>query len=243
MRWTMRFISGFSAGLLLIVMLTSCQTTPPAEGSLAADRSATDETEIGISPVNERSRRSQAAWAAAIEGLNFETGRVVVEQPPAAGDVAEARRFLEQGEQEYAANRRTETVAACAAAVRAAPDLPEAYAALGQAMIAKGKTDLAIACYRTVIDLQPENIEARVELANALAREMRYEEATTEMEAVLGLDPAHGPAHERLAIWSYYDEDYATAWAHVRAARAAGHEMPPQFITLLSRKMAEPGAR
>jgi len=243
MRWTMRFISGLSAGALLIVMLTSCETTPPAESQLAANRSAPDRTEIGPSPVNERSRRSQAAWAAAIEGLSFETGLVVVQQPPTTSDMAAARRLMEQGDAEQEINLRTRAVAAYAAAVRAAPDLPEAYAALGEAMIAKGKTDLAIACYRTVIDLRPENIEARVELANALAREMRYEEATTEMEAALVLDPDHGPAHERLAIWSYYDEDYATAWAHVRAARAAGHEMPPQFITLLSGKMPEPAGR
>jgi tetratricopeptide (TPR) repeat protein len=215
-----------------------CQSSQPLTSQPVAGQADT-----GPSPVNERTRRAQAAWAEAIRGLSFETGLVVVDQPPARSDVTAARRLLEQGDIEKAANRRTPAVAACAAAVRAAPDLPEAHFALGDAMTMKGKTDLAAACFRTVIDLQPENIEARVKLAGALAREMRHDEAIAEMEAVLALDPEHGPAHERLAIWHYYGEDYAAAWAHVRAARAAGQEMPPQFITLLSGKMPEPTGR
>jgi Flp pilus assembly protein TadD len=233
-----RYATAAVASLAFLLAATGCQTSQPA-----ASQPEAAQADTGPSPVNERTRRSREAWAEAIRGLSFETGLVVVDEPPARSDVAAAQRFMEQSLAEQAANRRTEAVAACAAAVRAAPDLPEAHAALGRAMIMKGKTDLAIACYRTVISLRPENVEARVELAGALAREMRQEEAIAEMEAVLALDPDHGPAHERLAIWHYYGEDYAAAWAHVRAARAAGQEMPPQFITLLSGKMPEPGAR
>lgn len=233
-----RCIGALGASLAFLLTVTGCQTSQPVAAQPAAAQADT-----GPSPVNQRTRLAQEAWAEAVRGLSFETGLVVVDQPPPRSDVAAARRLLEQGDVEKAANRRTQAVAACAAAVRAAPDLPEAHFALGEAMIMKGKTDLAIACYRTIIDLRPENIEARVELANALAREMRLEEAIAEMEAVLALDPDHGPAHERLAIWHYYGENYAAAWEHVRAARAAGLEMPPQFITLLSARMPEPGAR
>jgi tetratricopeptide (TPR) repeat protein len=233
-----RSIFALGASLALALVVTGCQTTSPAPGSSAA---AAPDT--GPSPINERSARERAEWEAAIAGLSFDTGRVIVETPPARVDAARTKRLMEEGDGELASNHRTEAVAAYASAVRADPNLPAAYAALGKAMITKGKTDLAIACYRTALDLQPENVETRFALAETLAREMRYEDAIVEMDVVANADPGYGRAHERLAIWHYYTGDYVAAWRQVRAARAAGHEMPPQFITLLSRKMPEPGAR
>jgi tetratricopeptide (TPR) repeat protein len=233
-----RSICALAASLALAFLVAGCQTATPASNS-----SASAQAGAGPSPVNERSARERAEWEAAIAGLSFDTGRVVVDAPPARSNEARATRLLEEGDAELASNHRTKAVAAYAAAVRAAPDLPHAYVVLGEAMITKGKTELAIACYRTTLDLQPQDFETRVALAETLAREMRHEEAIAEMDAVIAAVPGHGRAHERLAIWHYYDGDYAAAWRHVRAARAAGHEMPPQFITLLSGKMAEPAAR
>ncbi|MDY7108352.1 MAG: tetratricopeptide repeat protein [Planctomycetota bacterium] len=233
-----RSICALAASLALAFLVTGCQTAAPASDASAAGPAGT-----GPSPVNERSERERAEWEAAIAGLGFDTGRVVVDAPPSRSDEARAARLMEAGDTELASNHRTQAVAAYAAAVRAAPDLPEAHIALGEAMIAKGKTDLALACYRTALDLRPDDTETRFALAETLAREMRFEEAIDEMEAVVAAVPGHGRAHERLAIWQYYGEDYGAAWRHVRAARAAGHEMPPQFITLLSGKMAESDVR
>ena len=62
------------------------------------------------------------------------------------------------------------------------------------------------------------------------------------LKEALRLDPACGPAHQRLAIWSYYQGDFAGAWKHVYAAREAGDPVPPQFLEQLRARMPEPGA-
>ena len=107
----------------------------------------------------------------------------------------------------------------------------------------KGKTDLAIATYRTVIDRDATHVTARIALARSLARVPRRPEAIEAMNEVLALDPANGRAHERLAIWHYYEGDLETAWRHVHAARDVDQALPPQFIVLLERKMTDPGRR
>ncbi|UCD73800.1 MAG: tetratricopeptide repeat protein, partial [Phycisphaerales bacterium] len=99
------------------------------------------------------------------------------------------------------------------------------------------------ACFRTVTRMQPENIDGHSELAMALSSLGRLEEAIAAMGSVLRLDPNHGFAHERLAIWHFALDEYVAAWEHVHAARAVGHEMPGNFIPLLREKMAEPAVR
>ncbi len=216
--------------VLVGVALTACHTTSRA--GTAADG--------GLNPIDEQSTQGEAAWLEAVHGLNFDTGLVVVEEPPAVGDPALARRLMDKGDAELQANHRTWAVKAFAAAVRAAPQLHEPYFVLGRAMLLKGGPKLAIPCFRTVIDMAPEHIGARVALANALAWETRREEAIAEMQAVLELDPGHGPAHERLAVWYYYVGNNAMAWQHVHAARQMDQPLAPQFIKLLESRMAEP---
>jgi len=217
----------------LLVPLAACESTPPSSEAQPA---------AGVSPVSERDARRQAEWARAVDGLDFDSGVVVVQSPPGRSDVASARQLMQRGETELQVNHKIPAVEAFADAVKAAPDMIEPYMGLGRAMILKGKTDLAAVSYRTVIQLQPNHVEARVELANCLARELRHEEAIAEMQQVLVLDPTHAQAHERLAIWHYYVGDYGAAWRHVHAADDLGHVMPPQFINQLRGKMADPGA-
>ena len=223
----------FAAGVLLGLTLAACETTPSGQTQPAA----------GPSPVNQRELDRQAAWTEAIAGLDFSTGLVVVENPPVAANPARAREMMTQGHEAMNSNHRVQAVKAYADAVRADPDMPEAYYRLGEAMTARGKTDMAIACFRTVTKMQPENTEAHFELAMALSRDSRHEEAIDAMSALLDLDPANGPAHERLAIWYSALNDYGSAWEHVHAAQAAGHGVPPQLINRLSEMMADPAAR
>lgn len=228
-----RRTTAITASVLLGLALAACETTPQA----------TTEAAAGPSPVNQRELDKQAAWTEAIAGLSFDTGMVVVQNPPDQSNRAQALRMMEQGQLAMAGNNRTPAVHAYADAVRVAPDMPEAYFGLGQAMTAKGRTDMAIASFRTVTNMQPDNIDAHVELATALWRDSHSDQAIAAMEDVLNLDPTHGYAHERLAIWYYFQNDYSSAWDHVNAARNVGHPMPPQFINNLNSAMPEPTAR
>ena len=87
--------------------------------------------------------------------------------------------------------------------------------------------------YRTALDLEPDRIGALFEVAMLLAREQDFAGAIDEMDRVLELDPDHAVAHERLAIWHYYLDDFNAAREHSARAEALGHAMPPQFKQLI----------
>jgi tetratricopeptide (TPR) repeat protein len=253
---TVKLAVTLPATILLLASLAACgesgngssadakpdETTSAKSAAVPAARTADPTDSAETNPMSERERERLEAWNEAVAGLSFETGRVVVEQPPAEDDVALAEAKIAEGLEIMPTNHRTETVAAFAAAVRAAPGMVEPYMLLGRAMTGKGRTEMAIACYRTVLDKDPVQIEAHYELALALSRIMRQDEAIMQMNALLELDPNYGKAHERLAIWHYQAGDYDRAWEHVHAARAIDHELPPQFIELLVQQSPDPDA-
>ncbi|MEM7352620.1 MAG: tetratricopeptide repeat protein [Acidobacteriota bacterium] len=70
---------------------------------------------------------------------------------------------------------------------------------LGGFLIQRGDDSGAIERLRRAIDRQPELIDARVKLANALARSRRGEEALSQYSAVLEREPSHGDARLRRA--------------------------------------------
>ncbi|MFQ5411768.1 MAG: hypothetical protein ACE5EC_05705 [Phycisphaerae bacterium] len=233
-----RYLLLITAGVSFFSMLCACRTKGTIEPKAGADRARA----TGINPMSERDRRRQAAWEDAIRGLRIDSGLVVVEHPPAAGDQAAARGFMDEGDAQRAVNHKTRAVKAYATAVRAAPDWIDPYLALGHAMIFKGRMDWAAACFRTAVGLESTHVEAREWLARTLDMRHQRAEAIAEMEAALAVDPNHGPAHERLAIWRYYTGELRSAWTHVHASRRLGQRLPPQFIRLLSEKMPDPGA-
>ncbi len=232
-------VMGVSALSLLSACGTEATIEPRADASRQSDGIRPGAT--GISPMNERDLQRRAAWVEAIRGLGFDTGRVVVESPPKTSDPELAARKMTEGDAAREANHKTRAVKAYAAAVRAASDQIEPYLALGHAMNFKGKTQLAEACFRTAVEMDPNHVEAREWLARTLDIGQRRAEAIAEMEAALEVDPNHAPAHERLAIWRYYTGDPASAWSHVHASRRLGQSLPPQFIQLLTEKMPDPG--
>jgi len=227
--------------LLTALVLTACASNETA-APLAIDDAAAA-TPAAASPINERDRARAASWAKAIRGLDFDSGFVVVENPALTRDRTAANAWMGEGAQFLQNNRKTSAVGAYASAVRADPRYVDAYLGLGQAMMVKGKIDLAAASYRTALQLDARNVEARYGLADMLAREQQRDEAIAEMQALLDVSPDYARAHERLAIWQYYEGEHAAAWQHVHAARDLNHRMPPQFIVLLEGQMADPGSR
>jgi tetratricopeptide (TPR) repeat protein len=231
------------AAAATLPVLVACQTTSEtAETTSAATTEGVEAaTPAPTSPMNEKSRERAAEWADAVRGLEFDTGRVVVDPALASRDPGRAAELIRDGDVALDGNRRTGAVRSYARAILADPTDPAAYRRLGGAMNMKGKTDLAIASYRTALDLDPDHVPTRVRLAETHARERQRDEAMAEMESVLARDPDHGLAHKRLATWRYYEGDLAAAWTHVHAAEAAGQPVPPQLVVLLEERMADPG--
>jgi tetratricopeptide (TPR) repeat protein len=223
-------------GLMLLgaLSLTACHDSSP---TVAPD-------EPGVAgPMNDKERMQAEQWARATAGLDFDAagGRVAVE-PIFPRDEAAAARHLAQAHELLASNRTMDAMEQYGLAARQQPDLADAYVGLGAALKVKGKLDEATAAFRTALDHDDRNVEARYQLAMTLWDPATQQEAITEMNAVLAIDDGFAKAHERLAIWNYYVADYDTAWQHVHRAEELGQELPPQFMALLNGQMSDPEA-
>jgi Flp pilus assembly protein TadD len=222
----------FAACLAATLAGQACQTTrdPAVQEDAAGARP----------PIDSKTALKEARYLEAVKGLDFDTGLVVVVEGT-GDDVALARSYRDQGLDRLQKNQLTGALTLLAKAVRTDPQDAEAYESLGRALQVKGKDEPALAAFRTALTLDPDFVDAQYGLATQLARLGRRSEAIPEMERVLELDPQNARAHERLAIWYYYEEDPETAWQHVHAARDLGRPPPPQFIALLEAQMPDPG--
>jgi tetratricopeptide (TPR) repeat protein len=223
-------------GLVLLgaLSLTACHDS---SSTVAPD-------EPGVAgPMNDKDRMEAERWARATRGLDFEAagGRVAVE-PIFPRDEAAAERHLASADQLFAANRTMDAMEQYGLAARQDPDLADAYVGLGATLRVKGKLDRARAAFRTALDHDDRNLEARYQLAMALWEPATQQEAITEMNAVLAIDDGFAKAHERLAMWNYYVGDYETAWRQVHRVEELGQQMPPQFMALLKGQMTDPEA-
>lgn len=200
------------------LLCPACRVAPEAAGPQAMPQD----------PRRELNELKEARFREAVSGLAFQESVVVVE-PLAEGGHPASERHLRAGLDELAANKTTGALRSITLAVRADPGWAPPYDGLGKALLAKGKDELALAAFRTAVSRDPAYIDARFDLASTLSRLGRRDEAIAAMEEVVALDPGHAPAHERLAIWSWYAGDGEAARRHARAARELGHDLPPQF--------------
>ncbi len=213
----------FLAGLMLAF---GCQSTQPSPT-------------VGIKPPPSPENVKEARFHQAIEGLDFETGFVVVDAIGRRPNTRLASKHHTEGVEAYNQNRIIDAITLQNKAVRTDPNLAVAYNSLGRALLGEGEGELAAAAFRTALALDEKYTEARFNLSYAVAGLGDQVEAIELMNGVLQAQPDNADAHERLAIWHYYVGEYETAWAHVHHAQNLGHTMPPQFIVLLQKQAPE----
>ena len=220
----------FAACLAVTLACQACQTT----------RESAPEATAGARPVDTRAALKEARFREAVKGLDFDSGLVIVVEATGE-DAAGARTYRDQGLERLDSNQLTGSLTLLAKAVRTDPQYAQGYESLGRALQTKGKDEYALAAFRTALTIDPDFVDAQYGLASQLARLGRRGDAIAQMQRVLDLDPQNARAHERLAIWYYYDEDPDAAWRHVHAARDLGRQPPPQFIALLQAQRPDPG--
>ena len=69
---------------------------------------------------------------------------------------------------------------------------------LGNALLANGQVDEAIACFRRVVDLAPTNAAAHASLGHALSRKGRHDAAVQEFRQAIDLNPQSADFRARL---------------------------------------------
>jgi tetratricopeptide (TPR) repeat protein len=84
------------------------------------------------------------------------------------------------------------------AVINAAPGNHNGYISSGLILSAQGLHDEAIRAFTRALDLQPENIEARFNLAEALRLHKDYGQAMQMYEKVVKIDPRNGLARQRI---------------------------------------------
>ncbi len=211
-----------AAGLAAVAALQACQSTPEAM----------DANGGAARPPDPLQDFKEARFENAIAGLDFTTGVAFVVEPTGE-DRGRAGVYYADGLERLAGNHLTGSIRLFAMAVRTDPDWTIAWNGLGRALQAKGKGEHAVAAFRTALAQDKEFAEGQYNLAFGLARLGRRADAIVEMNRLLELDPGNAAAHERLAIWYYYNGDDDAAWQHVHAARDLGREPPAQLVTLL----------
>ena len=213
----------FLAATLLAVGCQSARTSPVA----------------AIKPPQSPENVKEARFHQAIEGLDFETGFVVVDAIGRQPNTRLASKLHTEGVEAYNQNRIIDAITLQNKAVRTDPNLAVAYNGLGRALLGEGEGELAAAAYRTALALDEQYTEARFNLSYALAGLGNQAEAIELMNGVVQAQPNNIEAHERLAIWNYYVGEFKAAWSHVHHAQNLGHAMPPQFMVLLQQQSPE----
>ena len=215
-----------------VVLITFLAGTMLAVGCQSAQRSPT----VGIKPPPSPENIKEERFHQAIEGLDFETGFVVVDPIGRRSNTRLAFKHHAEGVEAFNQNRIIDAITLQNKAVRTDPTWPVAYNSLGQALLGEGEGELAAAAFRTALALDEQYTEARFNLSFTVAGLGNQEDAIELMNGVVQAQPDNAEAHERLAIWHYYLGEYEPAWSHVHLAQKLGHTMPPQFMILLQKQ-------
>ncbi len=121
--------------------------------------------------------------------------------------------------------------------------------ALGHHLMSQGRYAEAAQAFATTVQLQPERDESRFQMAVALARSGRYEQALSHFQRVVG----EAAAHYNVGIIAYESGDVPTAELHFASAVAADprlaespewqrrHQNPPGTSPAEASSSVEPG--
>ena len=239
-------ISITACTILLLLHLGQVHTRFPEMQPIPADGAAGSGTKSDGAPeTSPMATFRDEQYRNAIRGLTYTTG--FVELGTDAPEVlAQAQlnedtdTFLARGAEQLGQNRVIEALETYTLAVLSDPADARAYEGLGLSFGAKGKTENAIASFRSALRFDPTLTETRYYLGVALSMQGNLQEAVDTWQQLVELNSTHAKAHERLAIALYYLHDYEGSWGHVHAAEALEHQVPPQFRSLLEAQMSEP---
>lgn len=199
----------------------------------------------GVSPVVQDDPRTPEDYRKmrlrlAMAGLRYEGERVLIDEAALAGrgergDAAAAARLVIEAQSAIEVNDAIAAIDAATRAVFADEDSPEALLTLARALVMKRKEAEALAASASAVRADGSSTEARFFLADLRNRVGDLEGAMAEARALLEIDPDHGRAHAKLAVWSYYAGELDLAREHADRAAGAGHPVPPQLLDLLAR--------
>lgn len=180
--------------------------------------------------VDPRHKLSQERTARALKGLAVRDGMLVVTSP-APGNVAS---LLAQADATLKSNTWFESCEAFGKALAAAPRSAAAYEGFAAGAMLDLKSDLAMAALRSALALEPDRLSARYRLAEIHQMDGDFGLAREEWGRVARSEGRFRDVEARLALASYFDNDFASARGHLARAKSLGQAVPPQFEALIA---------
>lgn len=110
------------------------------------------------------------------------------------------------------------------------PDHVPTLVNLASLVAFQGDVEEAEAMFKRGLELEPEDFSCHRQLGELYLREGRNDEAIATLRAALAIRPDFGPVHASLAVALARTGQFQQAWSSVEKARAAGSELPPQFV-------------
>jgi tetratricopeptide (TPR) repeat protein len=232
-----------AACLAVFAMFLAYGCASDVPESLASHSDLASASSDGARPVAPNWKDEQKRLA--LLGLSYETGIVTVVAEDAAArvsgpDAQAAENAFALGAERLASNDVLGAISAYTEAVLLAPDSPEMLAGLGDALLVKRMVHRAAAAYRTALQHAPLDGSLQFALADTQWRIGERDLALATAREATRLDPTLGRAHARLAVWTFYANEYSEAWSAVHRAEALGETVPAQFRVLLANAMPEP---
>ncbi|MBS1713192.1 MAG: hypothetical protein JST30_02520 [Armatimonadetes bacterium] len=203
---------------------------------------AASETQGGAKPlVNPKEKLEEQRMEQATAGLDLSGPTVKVVAKGVTPDKARAAKLRALADAELSSrNVWFLAVGAYRDAVLADPADPRPYVGLAKAFLIESETVPAEKALRTAVTLDPKAKEARFMLGTLRQGAADYEGALAEWRTLAGIDPDYPQVLARLAVASYYTEDYRSAWGYVDQAEARKQPVPPQFKSLLKEAAPRP---
>jgi len=203
---------------------------------------STAENQGGSKPVvDPKERLEEERMEEATAGLDLSGPTVKVKGASVAADRAKATRLLAKADAELTSrNVWFLAVGAYRDAILADPSNARAYLGLAKGFLIESETARAEKALRTAVQLDPKAKEARFLLGTLRQGEADYQGAIGEWKALAGMDPDYPQVYTRLAVASYYAQDYRAAWSYVGQAESHRQPVPPQFKSLLKEAAPRP---
>lgn len=220
--------------IVLACVLVGCQTDQSTTSNDGLKDASTPLS--GPSPISEKARLKQEAWARATEGLNFNEGTGRMEIEPLVGLNQNAlSELMSQGDYHIAHNQYVEAFGAYGRWVRAEPTNTAAYNKMAMALVPQGKSKLSEMILQTALDVDASSLDSWSNLAKVQATQGNHGQAIITMQQALALDPDYGEGWERLAVWHFYAGNIDAASKSVDRAKQLGASVPAQLLANIER--------
>ena len=141
------------------------------------------------------------------------------------------QRYLESGKRYADQGKYKEATLQFTNALKVDRNFAEAHYQLSKVLFKQGSIMPAYGELRRTVDLQPNNIPARIDLGNLLVAGKQADRAAEQANAILALDPNNADAYAILSSVAYVKGDLASSGKGTQKA-PGNRSQPSQFSCL-----------